>query len=154
MKRLLVLSGGATLLLFCVLGAYLLGFRHGWHYMGLSEAVPKGTLALTKIVGLRAGKTDAVLFQLESEVDSGLLMAAEVEAGLGFERLDALTGRDLSSQMSEYLRRLATYRRATPSQLDYIRSGDAIAARGEQRLGAEIRDADAVLNGMVERHAR
>jgi hypothetical protein len=154
MKRWIGVAALVAFSLICLSGTYVLGFRQGWHYGLLSDSVPQGALALGLVQGVTAGKTESVLLTLESQVDRGLLMASEIESGPGFALIDALSGRELALQQRDYLRRLAAYRKTTPSPIDYGNAATAIAGGAESELGRQTREAEVLLREMVERHAQ
>ena len=146
MKRYLIF-GTLVLLLAsaAAAGGYWLGFRYGAHVALMADAVPRGVVAIGNLRLLEKGQPESVRFYLESEVDSGLMWWPDLER---VPLLNVLSGSDVIPGYEDYVRRLATYRKAHPSPLDdpslnqqmiaHIRDQDPSMAR-ELEEGARIR---------------
>ena len=120
MKRYLIFGTSALLLAAAAaaVGGYWLGFRHGCRLGLMADAAPRGVVAIAQIRQLEKGQTESIRFDLEAEVDSGLMWWHELDRFPLRRALNTLSGADVIPGDEKYVRRLAIYRKEHPSPLD------------------------------------
>ncbi len=82
------------------------------------ETAPRGAIALAQKRLLEVGRTDDLGFAFEADIDTALGWWFEVERSPLLPAINALSGTDVVPHHHDYIRRLATYRRANASPLD------------------------------------
>src|ERR1700728_4745655 len=96
---------------------YWVGFRQGWGLGQMAIAVPRGAAAITQVHFLEKGSTEPIRFQLESDIDSGLVWWHQIDQFPLRPALNVLSGNDVLPAAEVYVRRLAAYRKVHPSPL-------------------------------------
>ncbi len=104
----------ATAIVSLVVGFWL-GVREALPIGWIADAAPRGVMATGMLNQLKAGKAEHVVTLLESDVDGGLLWSHRLaESPLG-PLLLPVWGFDAFPNNTEYVSRLANFRRVNPS---------------------------------------
>jgi len=97
--------------------SFRVGFRYGWQMGGMTDAAPRGVVALQLARSIDAGRTDQAKYYFESQIDAGLMYWHDVSQSQLLPFLNTLSGDDIYPGYEKYVRRLAQYRQASPSPL-------------------------------------
>lgn len=98
-------------------GSYWLGFRHAWALGLMADAPVRGSFAIGQLKLLEQGRLPDLRFTYESDIDTGLMSWAQLEADPTYQLLNVLTGQDIVPGHEQYVKRVATYRKTHQSPL-------------------------------------
>jgi hypothetical protein len=142
-------------------GGYWVGFRQAWQLGLKADAPVRGALALWQMRLLDANRVHDLKTQWESDVDSGLMWWADLDAFPLRSSLNLLSGDDVLPGRIQYVRRLAIYRKTHASPLDdpAVIDQTLTAARAADPDFAEALIAggkarEAAISEMISRYAR
>jgi hypothetical protein len=147
-----------ALFLAVVITAFWLGFREGAKVSLMLDSIPRGGLSLFQLSKANEAPTKATVTMLESDVDTALLSAHELERHPLLPVLEPLWGLS-TSHTTASLTRLANYRNVHPSPfraealaLEAMpNTPEAAAARDELLAGA--RQQQEVISATVKKYA-
>lgn len=142
-------------------GGYWLGFREAWS-MGLrADAAPKGAVAIAHLRLIESGRLNDVKFALESDIDTGLVLWHDLYSSPLRPAINALSGIDVFPEYEQYVRRLASYRKANKSPLsDPKLTESMISSAGKhnpafaRELAQSKESADRAIDEMVKKYAQ
>jgi hypothetical protein len=98
-------------------GGYWLGFREAWS-MGLrADAAPKGVIAIGQLRLIKQGRINDLKGILENDIDTGLILWHDLSASQLRPLMNTLSGTEVFPEYEQYVRKLATYRKAHQSGL-------------------------------------
>ena len=141
-----------------MLGSFWLGFHEGAGISLLVDAVPRGSISLYHLEGLRQGATKNMITGLEGDIDIALLSADRVEHHLLYPLLEPVWGLPVSSA-SQSLTRLANYRKSHVSPLRAVALSaepaptDPENAAAFQEVLSSVKENELVIARVIKKYA-
>ena len=118
-------------------GGYWMGFREAWSDGLRADAAPRGVIAIGQLRMIESGRMDYLRSALESDIDSGLLLWHDLASSPLRPVVNTLSGTEVFPEYEDYVRRLATYRKAHPSPLSDPKLAESLVSNA-QKLSPEV----------------
>lgn len=147
-----------TLALVVGAGAFWFGVREGMRLGVMLDSVPRGAIALHNLRALDTGKTGNMRIGLEGDVDTAMIWSYHLQEYPLHSLLEPVWGYPMHYH-TDYLKRLTTYRKSTPSPLradalarEPVPPGAEAQANREDLLEG-ARENDKIIQLMIERYS-
>jgi hypothetical protein len=114
-------------------GGYWLGFREAWNMGVRADAAPRGVVAIGQLRLIEKGRLDDLKLALENDIDTGLLLWHDLSASPLRPAMNTLSGVEVFPEYEEYVRRLATYRKANASPLADPKLVESLVSNAQKR---------------------
>ena len=149
----------AAVALVSAVGGYVVGFRSAWELGLYADAAPRGSLALSSLRALQAGRLDQLRPVLEGDIDSGLIWWSRLESSVNYPVINLLSGTDVVPDYERYVRRLAAHRAVTASPNFAAWSqaqarSDSLSPEIQAELALGEKEARAAIDAMVTKYGR
>lgn len=123
----------------------------------MSDAAPRGVLAVANLKALKTGKTEPLTLLLESDVDNGILWSYRLRKHPLANYFEPVWGLNAFTSNDEYLERLAKYRKlnASPFKVDafdVVPQGREDAKEFYAELAVQSRENARVIQEAVTRY--